>query len=104
MRCQMWTTFTNLMDWFDAWKAFVAAQGFATKVDDGESRLEAIFTEEQQGRIINIDETIHSLNGSDGGHGGRPACSITIKHCSRPGTAQNKSSLSSSLMCGSNDT
>jgi hypothetical protein len=36
MRCQMWTTFTNLMDWFDAWEAFVVAQGFATKIDVGE--------------------------------------------------------------------
>ncbi len=47
----------------------------------------------------NIDEVSQWL---DGGHGGHPGCSITINHCSRPGTAQNKSSASSSLMCGSN--
>jgi hypothetical protein len=43
--------------------------------------------------MINVDETNLSLDGSDGGHGGCPGCTITIKHCSRPGTAQNKSSV-----------
>ena len=74
------------------------SNGFATTTDQGE----VIFSETQKRRIINIDETNLSLDGSDGGRGGRPACSITIKHCQRPGTAQNKAGLSSSLMCGSN--
>ena len=98
MRRQMWTTFSNLTDWFDAWEDFALRQGFATK--EGESTV--CFSEDQKRRIINIDETNLSLDGADGGHGGRPACSITIKNCNRPGTAQNKSSISSSLMCGSN--
>ncbi len=97
----MRTTFNNLNDWFDSWEAFVLSQGFATKIN-GESGEEVIFTEEQKRRIINIDETNLSLDGLDSGHGGQPACSITMKNCNHPGTAQNKSSISSSLMCGSN--
>ncbi len=61
-----------------------------------------VVLEDQKRRIINFDETNLSLNGSDGGHGGCPRCTITIKHCSRPGTAQNRSNVYSSLMCGSN--
>jgi hypothetical protein len=98
MRRLLWTTPENLNNWFDEWGLFCVSKGFATRTDQGE----VIFSETQKRRIINIDETNLSLDGSDGGRGGRPACTITIKHCQRPGTAQNKVGLSSSLMCGSN--
>ena len=98
MRRLLWTTPENLNNWFDEWGLFCVSNGFATRTDQGE----VIFSETQKRRIINIDKTNLSLDGSDGGRGGRPACSITIKHCQRPGTAQNKAGLSSSLMCGSN--
>jgi len=94
----MWTTHANLSDWFDAWEVFCVSQGFATKNSNGE----VLFTEEQMRRIINVDETNFSLDGSDGGRGGRPANTITISNAARPGTGQNKSSISSSLMLGSN--
>ena len=94
----MWTTHTNLSDWFDAWEEFCLSYGFAAKNDAGE----VIFSECQKRRIINVDETNFSLNGSDGGRGGRPANTITISNAARPGTGQNKSSVSSSLMLGSN--
>jgi hypothetical protein len=105
LRRQIWTTHTNLNDWFDSWEAFLVSQGFATEItgEDGDGK-EVVVSEDQKRRIINVDETNLSLDGSDGGRGGRPGCTITIKHCSRPGTAQNKSSVSSSLMCGSNAT
>jgi hypothetical protein len=97
---QIWTTHTNLNDWFDSWEAFLVSQGFATEIfsEDGTG----VVLEDLKRRIINVNETNLSLDGSDGGCGGRPGCTIMIKHCSRPGTAQNKSSVSSSLMCGSN--
>ena len=98
MRRLMWATPKNLSDWFDEWEHFVLAQGFATKDDNGLT----VFSEDQKRRIINIDETNLSLDGSDGGRGGRPSNTITIKGCQRPGTGQNKAGLSSSLMCGSN--
>jgi len=99
MRRLLWTTPKNLNDWFDEWGLFCVEKGFATRSEhDGE----VVFSEAQKRRIINIDETNLSLDGSDGGRGGRPASTITIKHCQRPGTAQNKAGLSSSLMCRSN--
>jgi hypothetical protein len=52
--------------------------------------------------ICNMDKTKFSTDGSDGGIGGRPANSATISETTRAGTSTNKSSLSSTLMCGSN--
>lgn len=40
------------------------SQGFATGVGDSESGLEVVFREEQKQKIINIDETNLSLDGS----------------------------------------
>ena len=45
-----------------------------------------------------------SLDGSDGGVGGRLANSVTVRGVTRVGTATNKADKSSSLMCGSNAT
>ncbi len=100
---QIWTTHTNLSDWFDSWEAFLVSQGFATDItsEDGDQK-EVVVSEDQKCCKINIDGKNLSLNGSDGGCEGGPGCTITIKHCSRPRTAQNKRSVSSSLMCGSN--
>lgn len=43
------------------------------------------------------------MDGSDGGRGGRPASVISVSTIgSRLGTATNKTSVSSTLMCGSN--
>ncbi len=94
----MWTTHTNLNDWFDAWEDFRLSRGFASKNDLGET----IFEEVQMRRIVNVDETNFSLDGSEGGHGGHPANIIMISNAARPGTGQSKSSMSSSLMLGSN--
>ena len=49
-----------------------------------------------------MDETKLSLDGSDGTFGGRPSLTVSVRGINRPGTAQNKSSFSSTLMCGSN--
>ena len=64
--------------------------------------MKILFCEEQKCRIINMDETKLSLDGSNGGIGGLPASTITVKGISHPGTACNKSSLSSTLMCDPN--
>jgi hypothetical protein len=53
-------------------------------------------------RICNLDETKLSLDGSDGGIGGRPCCTICVRMKVRMGTASNKSGCSSTLICGSN--
>jgi hypothetical protein len=43
-----------------------------------------------------------SLDGSDGGGGGRPSASYTVSGFHHPGTAANKRSIASTLMCGKN--
>jgi hypothetical protein len=56
-------------------------QGFASEATTSDGK-EVIVPEDQKCCIINVDETNLSLDGSDGGRGGRPGCTITIKHCS----------------------
>ena len=99
----MWTTYNNLNNWFDSWELFCIANGFAELKpecsEDNSTRM--LFSEEQKCRIINMDETKLSLDGFNGGIGGHPACTITVKCFSCPGTACNKPSSSSTFMCGS---
>jgi len=83
----MWTTYANLNEWFDAWELFLVSHGFADKNADGE----VTFTEKQKRHTINVDETNFSLDGSNGGRGGRPANTITIK--TPQGQARVKTSL-----------
>ncbi len=72
--------------------------GFALKDKDGIVH----FKPNMLHRIINLDETKLSLDGSDGGVGGRPVHTIHLKEQFRTGTATNKSGTSSTLVCGSN--
>jgi hypothetical protein len=69
--------------------------------EDGHGK-ETVVLEDQKCCKINVYEKNLSLDGSDGGCGGCPGCTITIKHSSRCGTAQNKGSVSSSLVFDSN--
>jgi hypothetical protein len=100
----IWTTYRNLDVWYENFKAGVVEYGFATAVEeyDEEGNLisEVTFTEEQKRRIFNIDETKISLDGSDGGVGGRPASTLTIKNAQRTGTATSKSSTACTMVCG----
>jgi hypothetical protein len=66
--CIRWTTFQNLELWFDSWETFVVEYGFATINTDGSLH----FPDEMKARIINIDETFLSLDGSNSNRGGRP--------------------------------
>ncbi len=74
-RRSFWTTYANLNDWFDAWEKFVIEKGFATCNSDGSIE----FSEEQRRQIINMDETKFSVDGSDGGVGGHPSLSVTVR-------------------------
>jgi hypothetical protein len=99
MRRQFWTTHPNLTLWYDGWESFVLDKGFALKNNNNEIH----FKERAMCRIINLDETKLSLDGSDVGIGGRPCHTIRVKQQSfRSGTASNKASASSKLICGSN--
>jgi len=73
LRRQTWTTHRNLKDWFLAFKDFCLQYGFA--VEGENDTIE--FSDRQKRRIFNLDETNFSLDGSDGGRGGRQASSYT---------------------------
>ena len=49
-----------------------------------------------------MDETLISLDGSNGRAGGRPSYSITLKNMKRYGGAANKASGSTTVVAGSN--
>jgi hypothetical protein len=98
LRRKMWTTEVNLKDWFDRWEEFCIEYRFGD--DDGTG--DVVFSEEQKRRICNMDETKFSTDGSVGGIGGRPANSVTTSETTRAGIVTNKSSLSITLICGSN--
>jgi hypothetical protein len=97
LRRQMWTTVMDLGDWYDHFESFCIEYIFGE--DGGGGKV--VFTDDQKRRISNMDETKFSMDGSDGAIGGHPAKSITIAGTTRSGTATNKASLSSTLMCGS---
>ena len=70
-----WTTWPNLIKWFENFKAFLVEFDFAGVGDDGE----LTFTEEQLRRIKNINETELALSG-DTHAGGRPAVAFYDPH------------------------
>jgi hypothetical protein len=98
LRRQMWMTVKNLDEWYDQWQRFFLE--FAFGESDGKGGI--VFSEEQERRIVNMDETNFGTDGSDGGTGGRPANSITLLGVARAGTAINKQLFSSTFMCGLN--
>jgi hypothetical protein len=98
LRHKIWMTVHNIELWYDSWESFCIGYGFG--IDDVTGRVK--FTEEKKRRIANMDETKFSIDGADGGIGGRPANSITIANITRSGTGCNKVSMSSTLICGYN--
>ena len=64
----LWTTYNNLKMWFGNWKIDLLNLGFATQTDEGD----IIICDDQLRRILNLDETCLSLDGSKGNCGGRP--------------------------------
>ena len=97
-RRHRWTTYKNLVIWFDSWAAFLLKYGFATVNDNGD----IVISEEQLFRIINIDETCLSFDGKQGNCGGRPAESIYDPNLPQTGKVVAKSSQTMTMICGIN--
>jgi hypothetical protein len=93
-----WTTWSNLLNWFENFKAFLVEFDFAGVDDEGG---ELTFTEEQLRRIMNIDETELALNG-DTHAGGRAAVSFYDPHLPIASRSVAKSSLACTGIFGSN--
>jgi hypothetical protein len=86
-----WTTYANLLAWFNNFRAFLIEFDFAGVGDDGE----LMFTEAQLRQIMNVDETEISLDASNTRAGGRPAVSFHDPHL----PATSRSTAKSSLAC-----
>ena len=63
-----WTTYNNLDSWFKNWERDLLDLGFAKVNDEGTTYI----PDDQLGRILNVDESCISLDGSNGQRRGRP--------------------------------
>ncbi len=81
-----WTTFCNLNTWFNSFEKHCIELGFAQRDADGSIRFM------HPERILNLDETNVSLDGSSGNRGGRPTTTFYDPNLSRTGNAQSKTS------------
>ena len=91
-----WTTFQNLDLWF-GWEMFVVEYGFVTINSDGS----LYFPDKMKARIINMDETCLSLDGSNSNRGGRPTVTYYNVRFPQLGKATSKSALSTTMISGS---
>ena len=64
----IWTTHNNLKSWFDNWEHDLEDLGFDERDEEGELYIPV----EQLSRIINVDKSCLSIDGSNGQRGGRP--------------------------------
>ena len=92
-----WTTYNNLKSWFDNWEHDLEDLGFAVRNESGTLYI----PEEQLARIINVDETCLSLDGSSGQRGGRPEAVFYCPGLPQTGRATGKSSLTTTMITGS---
>jgi hypothetical protein len=111
-----WTTYSNLNTWFDSWKHCLIDLGFATEkvseedamvtgdLDNNDDMLEGEIevSPSQLRRIINLDETNISLDGSDGNTGGRPSVVFMNSKHANPGKAISKAGQGVTMIGGSN--
>ena len=91
-----WTTHSNLKLWFDSWERDLLQLGFAEEDDKGTT----VILEEQMKRILNLDETCLSLDGTEGNRGGRPSVVFFNASISRAGTPSSKSSVTHTMITG----
>jgi len=100
-----WTTWANLNVWFDTLKDFFVQKGFArlkTK-EDGDIEGELVFFKFQTDRILNLDESEVSTDGTTKLSGGRPTTKLSTVDTSLPKGAStgNKSGYSATFIGGS---
>mmetsp|Transcript_24214 Transcript_24214/g.44508 ORF Transcript_24214/g.44508 Transcript_24214/m.44508 type:complete len:349 (+) Transcript_24214:479-1525(+) len=92
-----WTTYNNLKSWFDNWAHDLEELGFAIRNEAGELYI----PEEQLARILNLDESCLSMDGSNGQRGGRLEAVFYFPQLPQTGRATSKSSLTTTFITGS---
>ena len=84
-----WTTYANLNVWFDGWKAFLLHHGFAEDAPEQQPEpdgrtAEVTMSPLKRRRIMNADETHHTLD-NEGDRGGSRARTYASRKHSRSG-------------------
>ncbi len=95
----MWVTYKNLALWFDNWEQDIVDLGFAHINPDTQK---VVIPKDQLRRIVNIDETCLSLDGSKNVMGGWPEVTLYDPRLPRVGQATSKSALTLTMITGSN--
>jgi hypothetical protein len=96
-RRQRWTTYNNLNSWFENWERDIVQLGFGIRMDDGS----VFVSEEQKGRILNLDESCCHLDGNKGQRGGTPKVTFYDGGLPVGGVAASKTAQSTTLITGS---
>ena len=99
-RRKRWTTYNNLKLWFDIWEKSLVELGFAERNEGDEGGVS--ISNEQLARIVNLDESCLSLDGSHGARGGRPAVLFYNPDLPKPAACASKSSTTATFISGSN--
>lgn len=101
-RRAIWTTYVNLNIFFDDYKKLLLEKKFATPAEDGDEG-EVHIEPDQLHRIINLDESEVSIDGTNKLCGGRPGTTYAPSDKSLPtgATATNKAQNSATVICGS---
>ena len=101
----IWTTYTNINIWFDTLKRFFIDKGFAREKKDEDRNVEGelVYFESQTNRILNLDESEVSTDGTSKLSGGRPVNKLCSNdsHLPKGATVSNKSGYSATFIGGS---
>ncbi len=95
-----WTTYANINCLFDNWEQFLVDYGFGTIQESGKIEV----SDEQRARILNLDESALSLDGSTQKRGGHPTVRFYDGSLPVIGMIASNSSQCSTLITGSTAT
>jgi len=93
-----WTTYSNLKLWFDSWGEDIVELGFGYHDADGK----VVISDDQLARILNLDESCLSLDGTKERRGGRLSSALFDQTLPCPGKTASKSSTTLTFIGGSN--
>ena len=100
----IWSTYDNIYTWFDTLKNWFIEHGFArARGKDEEGEGELVYFPGQLERILNIDESEVSTDGTTKMCGGRPVTEYSPTDCRLPKGANstNKAGIGSTFIGGS---
>ena len=101
----LWTTYNKINMWFESFKKQLIDLGFAREATDDDGDVgELVFLPGQLERVLNLDESEVTTDGTSKWTGGRPTTkmSSTDEKSTQGATEAHKSSYSATFIGGSN--